>query len=336
MAYAINVRNVNEALNKVMALAREEHNWRKVSPRGMETMEWKGTFITEYEHPDERVLFSASRDANPYFHFFESLWILAGMKDVETLAQFNPKMRDYSDNGLTFHAPYGHRLRYSHIGDQIMMAIKQLRSDQDTRQVVLTIWDPARDFCKVSKDIPCNDMLFLKIRDGKLNLTSCCRSNDIIWGAYGANAVQFSMIQEFMARSLGVDVGVYTQVSDSFHIYTDNDAYKRLQEHPRSADLYGFTAMRPFPIMNSANSAEQWLRQLEEFTQDPAYVEDHVMNFDPFFVRVALPMWESWSAWKVKDVGRAIEILDGKCEASDWSSACQQWLLRRITKKAAA
>src|SRR5271154_5758040 len=102
MDFVRRVRNVNEALNALMAMVdgkdaatprvgSDNSPWRIVSPRGMETIEWKGVFITEYEKPDERVLFSQTRDANPFFHFFESLWILAGREDVEFLAQFNPK-----------------------------------------------------------------------------------------------------------------------------------------------------------------------------------------------------------------------------------------------------
>lgn len=335
MADVINVRNVNDALNKVMQLVSDSPRmWRKVSPRGQETIEWKGTFITEYEKPNERVLFSASRDANPFFHFFEALWILAGRQDVDTLAQFNPKMREYSDDGIKFHAPYGHRLRCQKFGDQILMAIRQLKADRDTRQCVMTIWDPVRDFCAKSKDIPCNDIIFLKIRDDKLNITVSCRSNDILWGAYGANAVQFSTIQEFIARAVDVGIGTYTQISDSFHIYTDNDAYKRLLVHPRSADLYSYSAMVPYPIMEVGNTADHWLMELRYFFDDPMFVEDNPMEFDGFFTTVVLPLWESWNAYKRRDYGMAIEVLDRKCKAYDWSTACQQWIQRRMEKKA--
>src|SRR5271155_1861326 len=164
MAFVLSVRNVNDALNALMStisrekrdLVHEDSPWRVVSPRGLETIEWRGVFITEYQKPDERVLFSKTRNANPFFHFFESLWILAGREDVEFLAQFNPKMREFSDDGVTFHAPYGYRLREAQNGmDQILVAIEMLKKDHDTRQVVLQIWDAERDLNIRSKDIPC-------------------------------------------------------------------------------------------------------------------------------------------------------------------------------------
>lgn len=340
------VRNVNEALDDVMEMITRASNsplgsknshWRKVSPRDMETIEWKGTYVTVYEKPDERVLFSTARDANPFFHFFEALWILAGREDVEFLAQFNSKMCDFSDDGVIFHAPYGHRLRAVQKFDQIDKAIEMLKKDHDTRQVVLQIWDAQLDLDVKSKDVPCNDLIFLKIRDKKLNITVACRSNDIIWGAYGANAVQFSTIQEFIARAVGVGIGTYTQISDSFHIYTANEAYQRLLKEPHCVDMYArMSSMVPYPLMDGRYNHKNWIKQLKEFINDPIHCSDNPEMYDCYFYRVALPMWESWVQYKGKDYDKALKILDGKCAAYDWSTAAQQWIVRRMRAKGIA
>lgn len=345
MSFVLSARNVNDALNSVMRLLNFKEYWREINPRGQGTLEWKGTFITEYQNPYERVLFNSTRDANPFFHFFESLWILAGRDDVEFLAQFNPKMRDYSDNGLIFHAPYGQRLRGHHHFDQIKKAIDLLKGDMATRQVVLTIWDPVSDMGVKTKDMPCNDMIFFKIRDGRLNMTVCCRSNDIIWGAYGANAVQFSMIQEFIARAVGVEVGVYAQVSDSFHVYTDNEAYKKLMpeyysiptggyERPWPIDPYTTGKVKPFRIMGAGGSADTWLEDLDITIGDPAWVMDNQSKVDPFFSMVAIPLWRTWWAYKKGDYKEAYEFLD-ECEAIDWRIAAYEWMRRRQLARAA-
>src|SRR4051812_44092557 len=110
----VRVRNVNVALSKLRMMMRDpraDYYWRDISPRGMRTMEYRGPFITEYQNPTERVVWSEARDANPFFHLMESLWILAGRSDVAFLAEFNARMAEYSDNNKTFHAPYGERLR---------------------------------------------------------------------------------------------------------------------------------------------------------------------------------------------------------------------------------
>lgn len=339
------VRNVNEALDKLLINLRADIYWRDISPRGLRTLEWKeGPYITTYLRPRERVLFHPERDANPFFHFFESLWILAGRSDVDFLARYNPRMREYSDNGVTFHAPYGWRLRhhFARVGDQLVKAIEMLRHDQDSRQVVMSIWDPETDLGATTKDMPCNDLIMLKIRDGALNMTVCCRSNDAIWGAYGANAVQFSMIQEFIARAVGVDVGIYTQVSDSMHVYTDNEAVlKTMRAGPQLTDPYANGGMRPYPILNGTPYLT-WLRQLDEFLSSEFGRDFH--SFDQFFYDVALPMRDAWGMYKDGPqapakwdkntrINVACDILEERCIAVDWMTAGVEWLNRRREKK---
>src|SRR3990170_4411256 len=57
--------------------------------------------IVSYDQPRERVLFNQARDANPFFHLYESLWMLAGRNDVASLAYYNSKISQYSDDEKT-------------------------------------------------------------------------------------------------------------------------------------------------------------------------------------------------------------------------------------------
>lgn len=339
--YKIEVSNVNEALP--LAIMHLVQYGEEVTSRGIKTIEIPGMFVTTYLNPTERVIFSPTRDANPFFHLMESLWILAGRNDVEWLAQFNAKMKDYSDDGETFHAPYGYRLR-NHFRnktakgaiDQIQTAIDMLKKDPDTRQCVLQIWDCRKDLDVKSKDIPCNDLVFLKIRKGKLNMTVCCRSNDAIWGAYGANVVQFSMLQEYIAGMVGVQVGVYNQVSDSLHVYPDNPKWELLKEcytEDFNNDLYRYK-VAPTPIMIDPDS---WDCDLETFfnaTRDLTIYElgnDQVEFSNTWFSEVAIPMFQAWRLYKAggKNKNEAIDVC-GSIMADDWGLACKEWVERRL------
>src|SRR5262249_10880863 len=111
---------------------------------------------------------------------------------------------------------HGERLR-----DQLSVIVRLLRADPDSRRAVLQIWDAEADLGVSSVDLACNTQAMFKVRGGKLNITVLNRSNDIIWGCDGANAVQLSMLLEFMAARIGVEPGLYRQVSDSFHAYED-------------------------------------------------------------------------------------------------------------------
>jgi hypothetical protein len=345
MTHKIVARNVNDAFKFFRTLlARDESLWRKIAPRGLPTLEWRGPFTTEYQCPTERVHFSASRDANPFFHFFEALWILDGRSDVAYLAQFNSNISSFSDDGISFHAPYGHRLRRTpnNAGghgrwapplDQIREAIKLLRADHDTRQVVLSIWDPVRDLGAKTKDVPCNDLVMLKIRDGALDMTVCCRSNDAVWGCYGANVVQFSTIQEFVALAVEVKVGRYRQLSDSFHFYHERDDWKRIRDVNDDVNPYE-SGMRSHTLMHSDTHYDNWLGQLNLFTHDRLF--DYHGDLDPFFTTVAIPLLTAWRAYKDKDTlptkNQRIDLAQVAlcvCQADDWRVACWNWLERR-------
>jgi hypothetical protein len=96
----LNVRNVNEALRKGIDLINELGE--PIDSRNGPTLEIPCPVATVYHHPWERVLISQTRDANPFFHLMEALWILAGRYDVKFLTEFNKRMADYSDDGSEF------------------------------------------------------------------------------------------------------------------------------------------------------------------------------------------------------------------------------------------
>lgn len=305
------------------------------------TVEWPGVFITEYTDPRRNVLFDPVRDANPFFHYIEAMWIIVGRNDVRTLGHLLPRMRDFSDDGETFHGAYGHRLRnwptpeageYG-IRDQIEDAITLLRDKPTTRQVVLSIWDPARDLGAKTKDMPCNDLIMLKVRKGRLNITVNNRSNDAILGCYGANAVQFSMLQMYLAARIGVGVGVYTQVSDSFHVYADDPYWKRymkdgLLAHPAS----------PYDRLGAANLFETATDRVDDELKDFfAAAEESVdiglavpncTRYESTAAHDAASMWNALFFHRIGDRDFA-ESWVNTIRCSDWRLACYNWLHRR-------
>lgn len=314
----ITQRNVNYCLP--VAMKHLLSTGRKVSPRGQDTLEYPTPVCTTYLKPMERVLFEQLRDANPFFHFMESLWILGGRDDVAWLAPFNTNLKQYSDDGITYHGAYGHRMRKCGM-DQINAVVEKLKKEPDTRQAVLQIWDYNKDLRTDSKDRPCNDMVFLKIRDGILHITVANRSNDVIWGAYGANVVQFSILQEYLAARIGCGVGTYNQVSDSFHVYTDNPQWDKLKHLAyKKHCLYSNGTVTPYPLVDEPTTFDHeldlFLHQKEQF-----------IGWDnQFFPEVAIPMWNCWFAHKeTKDGYKHLQDI----KASDWRLACKQWLERR-------
>lgn len=346
---SLRVSNVNQALTTVWTMMKSEQmedEWRDISPRGNRTREFMCPVSTVYLNPTERVLFNPIRDANPFFHLFESIWILGGQRDVRTLSYFNSKISQFSDDGKVFHAAYGHRIRRGttlDCPDQLLTTTRLLRHDPDTRRAVISIWDPRADN-KNSKDIPCNDMIFFKIREGRLNMTVLNRSNDIILGAYGANVVQFSMLQEFIARAVGVEVGVYTQVSDSFHYYPDEPATKRVLEATYEeiaiSDYYLSQSVRPYPLMQPGEDSDNWLVDAQEMLKlirERGWNPRGGVYLTDWFKNVASPMLDAWVLYRYDEeygpkkerAEAAISLLNTHCKALDWRVAGEQWLMRR-------
>jgi thymidylate synthase len=333
MIHAISARNVEEALILGMKLMKQEGKQR--DSRNGPVLRLDGTVVTEYRKPNERVVFNAERDANPFFHLMESLWMLGGSNDVEWISRFNSGMSNYSDDGVTFHGAYGYRWReHFPVGsfgdslDQLSTIASILKTNKDDRRAVLQMWDASCDLGFAGKDFPCNiAAVFSRSVSGNLDMTVYNRSNDMIWGAYGANAVHFSVMQEVMAAWIGIPMGSYFQVSANFHAYVNT-----MEKHISICDLfpdasyYEIGRVVSSPIVNG--SIDSWFQDLDIFlTQGPT------IGFqDQFFKKTVVPMQLSWDAWKSKE-GDYIQMAIHKANqiaSEDWRVACVEWLERKI------
>ena len=327
------VRNVSEALFRAQEAIRIEG--RDVQTRNGKAYEFKGPVVTTYTHPRERVLFYKERDANPFFHFMESMWMLAGHNDVDWILQFNGRMNNYSDDGVTFHGAYGYRWRTWFNKDQLEIAQHRLLTYQNDRRTVVTMWDPTTDLNKTNdgKDYPCNTQIFFELRDETLAMTVVNRSNDMIWGAYGANAVHMSFLQEYMAQMIGVAVGRYTQFSNNLHAYAE--PLQKLegmhpQYHPYEAldtsEAPPYTAYESPKLVTHPDCFDQ---ELEHFMQgeweDPT---DHEYK-NEYLRYTAVPMFMSWRLWKEGDKETAI-LLSMTIQDLAWQKACTEWFMRRM------
>ena len=105
----INARNVNDALLLGIDLFNDDTNYRVQESRNGTTYEALEPVTTVYSNPCERVCLLKARDANPFFHYIESLWMLAGRKDLKPLTYFVKSMEDFSDDGETLWGAYGWR-----------------------------------------------------------------------------------------------------------------------------------------------------------------------------------------------------------------------------------
>lgn len=303
-----------------------------------------------YRYPTRRVLFNAARDANPFALLYEAMWTLAGRNDVDPLAYYTRRMREFSDDGSTWYGAYGHRWRHHKLDfvdteyDQLDRAVELLKENLDSRRVVLTMWNPTLDLIDQrpeGKDYPCNTHAYLAVRDGKLDLTVCNRSNDLCWGMLGANYVTFSVLLEYMAARLGAEVGTYHHMSNNLHAYDDpgnpNVAPWRpaewLKEYAEpDDDPRRYEDLTTVPLVKDPEAFERELPEFVERAHRFNLFEDEmdVVWSEPFLEGVADPMVRAYRAHKNK--GATALLHCNQIKADDWRVACRSWLERRLNR----
>jgi hypothetical protein len=250
------------------------------------------------------------------------MWMLAGRRDLEYVEYLLPRMREFSDDGETLQGAYGYRWRQHWNEDQVHKVVHLLEEHPDSRRAVITMWDPLVDLGTDSKDLPCNTQLYVNIRQDYVDLTITCRSNDAIWGCYGANVVHFSFLQEYIACSLRKLVGKLYQFSNNFHVYPGMPRFEELWGNPRSINHYLGEAISPGPLLFQGDYAV-FDDELKGWLDKP-----HDNTGSSFLSGVAYPMWQSFQAYKERDLPIAIDLAN-YIDAPDWRHACVTWLTRR-------
>ncbi len=335
-------RNVNQAFRGIVSgIQTHRIPTATSSSRNGDVIKVVEPVIVTYTHPRERVLFNQARDCNPFFHLFESLWMLAGRNDVAPLAYYNSQIKDYSDDGKTLNGAYGYRWRqfFAHGSsptsfDQLQEITDELRKDPDSRRCVLQMWSSLADLGAgaLTKDKPCNTHAYFSVQNKRLDMTVCNRSNDLIWGMLGANVVHFSFLQEYLAACIGVDVGVYHQLTNNLHAYMS-------RWHP-SEWIDDYTrASTDEPTMSydqsqRVNLGPQLVAHPKRFDAEcKAFIDSIDRSFEePFLKSVAQPMMMAFRAHKerryIGSSASAFNHID-RVWADDWRIAGTLWLRKR-------
>jgi len=376
-------RNVNEAFRDLVEMFCNRTFSRVGGPDTVATSSRNGPvlYIQEpvtitYTHPRERVLFNEARDANPFFHLYESLWMLVGRNDVAPLQYYVSTIDQFSDDGVTFNGAYGWRWRHSRPGDgrytmsnmtdQLKLIIEHLKAKPNSRRAVLHMSNVEDDLLKMdtTKDQCCNLVVTFLIReeghcgycyDGEpsernphdpdsagcktkhLDMTVFNRSNDMIWGMLGANVVHFSMLQEYMAACIGVEVGHYHQITNNLHVYewnfkpeewldpTDDFDYRTAE----FGEYLVTSNWKPFPLVQDPATFDREVVEFVERHSEDALTANYK---EPFLQKVAQPVCGAYHHYKRKNYGFALLVAD-TIASDDWRIACVNWLKRRMEKR---
>lgn len=299
-----------------------------------------------YENPCRRVLFNQARDANPFFHLFESLWMLAGRSDVKSVEYYSSNIGQFSDNGATFNGAYGERWRghlyccasVSDEVDQLNHIVHHLKEFPDSRRAVLQMWNVEQDLLqiKTSKDVCCNTAVYFSISEsGRLDMTVTNRSNDMIWGMLGANVVHFSFLQEYIAARLGKPVGKYYQFTNNLHVYLNNwKPEEWLKEYDRTfrnafdaPQDYTAEMFNVVPVTLYNANDEEFCQELEDITSID--FETEIPTYKNLFLNnVAAPMFTAYAMHKTRNYDLARLHVE-RITLKDWRLAAHFWIEKR-------
>lgn len=277
---------------------------REVTVRGKRVLEFKSPVTLIYDRPGFCWMNIPGRKFNPFFALAEVAWILSGDGSVKWISYFNKNLLNLAaDPGENeFHGAYGTRIRrwphppngghWQEAIDQIEEVVRKLKADPHSRQAVISLWDPHRDNKIVSKDYPCNNMLYFSLRKDKLDMTVIQRSNDLVWGT-PYNAIQFTHILALIAGELRVDMGKITYVIQNMHYYLDeykvvlsdliSNAYKGTEAEPVEAGAVELPGFRTTTNDQLEFVLEKNFTIEKRFGKSRLYIPDAANQPPPFF-----------------------------------------------------
>ena len=155
----------------------------------------------------------------------ELLWFLRGDSNVQWLQErgctiWNEWAREDGDLGPV----YGVQWRSwptpegGHI-DQIAEVMKQLKSNPDSRRIIVSAWNVA-DLSKMAL-MPCHAFFQFYVADGKLSCQLYQRSADIFLGV-PFNIASYAMLTHMIAQQCDLEVGDFIWTGGDCHIYNNH------------------------------------------------------------------------------------------------------------------
>ncbi|MYX77619.1 thymidylate synthase [Streptomyces sp. SID3915] len=270
-----------------------------INARGNEAREVIGVSF-RLTDPRQRLPYIAARKANPIFQFAEALWYLAGRRDLEMIEYYASSMRASSPDGVHLGgSAYGRALfTTGNYGEPspFERVMTLLRTEPDSKRGYLPVFSAAEHAVADNVDMACLAGLHLLVREGRLHMVCHMRANDLDCGLL-SDVFSFTMIQEFAAVQLGLELGHYTHTIGSAHVNERN--VERVKRVLNEAALRPASLAFPFPAMPSESTPDT-IRQLlvhEELlrTNLDKYTAADIANLDvdPYWQQ-ALLLFEAY------------------------------------------
>ncbi|MEL6782718.1 MAG: thymidylate synthase, partial [Pseudomonadota bacterium] len=116
--------------------------------------------------------------------------------------------------------------------DQIQWVLDEIRTNPDSRRLVVSAWNPA-DVNEMALP-PCHCLFQFNVMDGRLNCQLYQRSADVFLGV-PFNIASYALLTMLMARATGLEAGDFVHTFGDAHLYSNHvdQAREQLSRSPR-------------------------------------------------------------------------------------------------------
>jgi len=194
-------------------------------------------------NPRARLIVSEARPLNIAACLGLFFYFVTEGRDLAQALYYNPLAMKFSDDAETIRGScYGFRVSH-----QLQRALRLVRESPPTRRAVVTIYDGDLDLMD-SVDVPCPVLMQFFVRADELVLETYFRSQNMLM-VFPYDLFLFTMLQEWWACHLGLQLGVYIQVGGSAHVYASECMLAQ-------EVVKGMTTSYNFPVMTKPSEAE--------------------------------------------------------------------------------
>ena len=171
---------------------------------------------------------------------YEVLWYLSGEDHIRNLQKHTKIWDAWADaegNLETAYGRYWRRFPSAQVNpatgkyevvevDQIGRVIELLRTDPNSRRMVVTAWEPGNALN--SKLPPCHYTFAFNVQGNRLSCHLTQRSGDIAIGI-PFNLAAYALLTQILAQKTGLEPGVFSHTIVDAHIYVNHIAGLREQ-----------------------------------------------------------------------------------------------------------
>jgi thymidylate synthase len=168
----------------------------------------------------------------------ELLWFLKGDTNIQYLKDNGVSIWDeWADENGNLGPVYGHQWRSwpardGDTIDQISEAVKTLKTNPDSRRIIVSAWNVA-DLDRMAL-APCHAFFQFYVADGKLSCQLYQRSADIFLGV-PFNIASYALLTLMMAQVTGLEPGDFVHTLGDAHLYLNHldQTREQLSREPR-------------------------------------------------------------------------------------------------------